>query len=72
MKKLRRLGDVTLDLEQVLDEMTTDHDLQWGEVLHLVYAWLVIHAPANREEYISGGHPEFFYGYKPKDNKNGK
>lgn len=71
MKNLRRLGDVTLDLETVLEEMTHDHDLQWGEVLHLVYAWLAIHAPANQEEYNEGGHPEFFYGYKQRG-KNGK
>lgn len=68
MKNLRRLGDVTLELEQVLEEMTFDHDLQWGEVLHLVYAWLSIHAPASREEYLDGSHPTFFYGYEEKKN----
>lgn len=60
--KLRRLGDVTLDLEKVLQEMVYDHDLQWGEILGLTKTYLEIHCPEAQEEYEEGGHPEYYYG----------
>ena len=62
-KTIRPLGDVTSDLEEILLEMTWQHGLQWGEVLHLVHGYLSIHCPGDREEYDDGGHPEFYYGY---------
>ena len=63
-KKLRRLGDIMLDIEPLLLEMTSaaGHDLQWHEVLYLVFGWLNVHAPHAREDYVSGGSPEFYYG----------
>ncbi len=61
-KKIRPLGDVTQDLEKVLTEMSFSHDLQHGEVIALVHAWLQIHAPSQREEYILGGNPILYYG----------
>jgi len=63
-KKLRPLGDITLDMEPLIQEMVTGHEMQWGEVLALVHAYLMIHCPDAREEYSDGGHPEYFYGYK--------
>lgn len=72
-KKLRPLGDIMLDLELVLEQLTDSkqHDMQWGEVLHLVYGWLSVHAPHAREEYTEGGHPSFFYyGYKEQIDPN--
>ena len=62
--KRRKFGDILLDLEVILDEMVDSHDAQWGDVLNLVYGHLVIHRPDAREEYIEGGHPEFYYGPK--------
>jgi len=57
-RKLRPLGQVTQDMEPLLFEMCDDHDLQHGEILGLVKAWLDIHYPAGREEYVDGsGHP---------------
>lgn len=60
--KVRSVGNVLLDLEKVIDELVDGHDLQWGDVLNLVHGHLQVHNPAAREEYVEGGHPEFYYG----------
>lgn len=67
-KQLRPMGCITLDMEKLLEEMIEDHDLQWGEVLGLVYTWLTIHAQQAQEEYEKGinKHPVFYYGPKRK------
>lgn len=62
MSKLRPLGDILLDLEPLLEELTDCHELQYGDVLALVYAWLQVHRPEAQEEYVSGGTPVFYYG----------
>jgi hypothetical protein len=59
---MRRLGDITLDLEPILEEMIYDHDLQHGEVLNIVRGWLEIHAPDSKEVYLDGTSPIFYYG----------
>jgi hypothetical protein len=59
---VRKLGDILLDLEELLDEAVDDHELQWGDVLALVHSHLVVHRPDAQEEYVDGGHPEFHYG----------
>jgi hypothetical protein len=61
-RQLRPLGDITLDMEKLLTEMTDQHELQHGEILALVHAWLQIHAEHAREQYTIGGHPIFYYG----------
>jgi hypothetical protein len=66
-KKIRPAGDITLELEILLEELSFDHDLQHGEVLALVYCWLMIHAPDQREKYLDGKNPIFYYG---PDRKN--
>lgn len=65
-QKTRPLGDVMLDLEKYLIEMTSPngHDLQKYEVLSLVNGWLDVHAPQAQEEYADGTKPAFFYGPK--------
>lgn len=61
--KLRPMGDVLLDLETILEELVDAHQLQFGDVLALVWSWLCIHRPGAREFYISdGSSPEFTYG----------
>lgn len=62
---MRKLGDVLLDLEVILDEMVDSHDLQFGDILNLVHGHLVIHRPDAREEYTAGGNPVFKYGPAP-------
>ena len=62
---MRRLGDITADLEELLDEMIDDHDMQWGEIRSLVMNQLKVHRPDAQEEYEDGSHPVDYYG--PKD-----
>jgi hypothetical protein len=66
-KTIRPLGDVLLDMEPLLQEMTDAHGLQWGDTLQLVYNYLMVHCPEAREQYTVGGHPEFYYGPKKGD-----
>lgn len=66
-KKIRPAGDITLDLETLLEELSFDHELQHGEVLALVHCWLEIHAPSQKEVYSDGKNPIFYYG---PDRKN--
>lgn len=61
---MRRVGDITLDMEQLLEELIDDHDLQMGEVLALVKAWLEIHRPDCIETYLDNTHPVYYYGPK--------
>lgn len=60
----RKLGDILLDLEDILDEMYLDHDMQVGDVMALVYANSVIHYPDSIEEYNDGTNPTFKYGHR--------
>lgn len=63
-QKLRSLGDIMLDLEPIIQEMTHEHDMQWYEILNLIRGYLEVHCPSGREEYEDGTHPAFFYGAK--------
>ena len=69
-KKLRPLGDIMLDMEPLLMEMTHSQELQWHEVLNLVKGYLEVHCPEGREEYVGGGSPVFYYG--PAEGLNSK
>jgi hypothetical protein len=60
---MRKIGNVLLDLEPLLDEMV-DAGLQTGDILALVKAHLDIHRPDAQEEYEDGTHPEYYYGPK--------
>lgn len=40
MSKLRPLGNITSDLEKLLEELVDEHDLQTGEILALIYYWI--------------------------------
>lgn len=70
-KRLRKMNDIMCDLEKSLQEMTdpNGHDLQWYEVLYLVFGWLVVHAPWGKEKYIKDGGSPIFYG--PKEDSDG-
>jgi hypothetical protein len=63
VKRARPLGTITGEIEPLLEEMCFQHDLQHGEVMALILAWLQIHAPSQREEYKAGGSPIYFYGH---------
>ena len=62
---MRKFGDVTSDLELVLEEMIEQHDVQAGEILNLVYGWIKIHRPDALEVYTDDfSNPEFHYGHR--------
>lgn len=63
--KVRPLGDIMLDMEEILLTLSHDHDMQWYEVLSLVRSSLLAHCPEG-EEVVKGKSPLFFYG--PKEN----
>ena len=65
-KRIRKLGDITSDMEYLLLEMAVDHELQWGEILTLVRGYLEIHCPDSQETYMDGSHPVYSYGPKEK------
>lgn len=44
-------------LEILLKEMCTNHDMQWYEVLYLVYGYLQVHCPDKKDKGF-----KFFYG----------
>jgi len=66
-----KMGNLLLDMESILDKMIDQHDIQFGDILNLVYGHLIIHRPDAREEYTAGGHPLFKYG-PPPDRKRVK
>ena len=67
-KRLRKVGDIMLDMEKLLLELGVDHDMQWYEILNLVRGYLEVHLPGQREKYTDGSNPEFYYGF-PRRNK---
>ena len=73
MAKLRKLGEVLLDLEPLLDEMVDGHELQMGDILSLIRGHLLTHSPHCVEEFVDGSEPIFMYGHKDskpkKENK---
>lgn len=64
--KLRPMGDITADLEEIMLEMVERQGLQWGEVLAIVHGYLAVHCPEAQEQYHEGGAPEFYYGPRRK------
>lgn len=63
MKKIRKVGDILLEMEPLIQELV-DHELQWGDILNLIRGYLEIHSSEAQEEYLDGTHPVFFYGHK--------
>jgi hypothetical protein len=69
MPKIRRLGDILLEIEPLLLEMA-DHELQHGDILNLINGYLEVHCPDSKEVYIDGTKPVFYYG-PTKEEPNG-
>lgn len=59
--KNRKIGDILLDLEEIIDEMD-EAGLQLGDVLALVKSHIEIHNPSMVEEYTDGTRPIYYYG----------
>lgn len=64
MKKLRPLGNITDDMEELLYELMDEHGLQFHEVIGIVYAWTQVHYPSAFEVYEDGSSPILTYGPK--------
>ncbi len=64
----RTLGDRLLNLEVLINEIIDKDELQYGDVLYLIYGHLIIHRPDAQEQYVDGGSPIFYYG--PKKEKD--
>lgn len=65
MRRLRPLGQITGDMEPLLQEMVYGHEMQVGEILALVHGYLQVHCPGAFEEYEDGtGSPVLYYGPK--------
>lgn len=60
-KPLRTMGEILLDQEKLNIEYS-QHGLQWGDVLALIFRYMQVHLPEDQEEYMDGTHPEFYYG----------
>lgn len=61
--KIRPLGSIMLEMELLISEMVEDHDLQWSDILALVFGYLMAHFPDAREEYEDDdSHPSYYYG----------
>lgn len=63
-KKLRKVGDILLEMEPLLFELVEKHELQKGELLVLFSVWVDIHYPGAIEPYEDGTNPIFYYGHK--------
>lgn len=60
--KIRKAGDILLDLEPLLFELV-EHGFQRGDILALVKLWIDVHAPSCIEVYNKNGtSPDMFYG----------
>lgn len=64
--KLRKVGDIMMDMEKLLFELHIYHDMQHGEVLYLINGWQKIHVPKQIETYIEDGTHPVLYGPKEK------
>lgn len=59
----RKMGDIITDLEQLVFEMTDDHELQKGDILAIVNSYINVHCPGAIEVYEEdGSSPEYYYG----------
>lgn len=67
-KKLRRVGDIMMDMEKLLFELHIGHDLQHGEVLYIIHGWQKVHVPDHVETYEDGTNP-VLYGPKRRRSK---
>jgi hypothetical protein len=61
MKK-ETLGDLTGQMEPILQAMVDKQDMQMGEILNIIRGYLEIHRPECIEQYEDGTRPIFYYG----------
>lgn len=62
-KDIQPLGELTQELENVIQKMIDQHDLQNGEIDGILHTYLEIHYPLNKEPYVDGTQPVRYYGH---------
>jgi hypothetical protein len=70
-KKLRPLGEITSDMEPLIQEMVYEHSLQVHEIIGILVMYLRSHCPESIEEYEDGMSPQIDYFHPHKRRKNG-
>ena len=71
-KKIRPMGQIQLELEQLYQECIEDHDVQLGDILYNAYGWAHIHNMGLEEYEVDGSNPVFLYGHKDVVKKKAK
>jgi hypothetical protein len=51
---MRRLGNITDNLEKILREMVGEHEMQRHEIIGMINAYLETHCPECLENYTDG------------------
>ena len=59
---MRKVGQILLDMEPLLEQLVHEHELQKGELLKLISVWVDIHAPNAIEEYVDSSPLIEYYG----------
>ena len=60
-KKLRKVGDIMLDMEKLLYELHIGHDMQHYEVIYMINGWQKVHVPQQIETYNHDGSNPVLY-----------
>jgi len=58
---MRKVGQILLDMEPLLEELVHEHELQKGELLALISRWADIHTDSI-EEYVDKSPVIEYYG----------
>lgn len=62
---IRPLGDITEDMEPLMQELMYKHKMQWHEIFALFHGYLQTHYPEGQETFtVDGSHPVFYYGHR--------
>jgi hypothetical protein len=61
--KLRPLGQITTQMEPLLQELVIQHQLQKHEIIGLVSSYLQAHLPGCNEEYEDGTSSVVYVGH---------
>lgn len=64
MPKMRKLGNVLLDMEPLLNELADQHCLQRGDIIALIFQQITMHNPQCIEEFDDNTRPVYFYGHE--------
>lgn len=64
VKKIRPMGEIRCELEELYDEIIDTHDQQIGDEVGWLHEHLKMHRPDAMEEFTDNTRPVFFYGHE--------